>query len=288
MYRVRIALLYICTGEYVVFWEEFFKSFESFFLPDFEKEYFVFSDVDVIAGQETGRVHLRHIEWQPWPIPTLMKFHTFLLVEEQLRCFDYVYQPNSNSRCRRKVTAEEFLPRREKGETLFFTEHPAKWFIEDYQYPYYRNRQSMAYVPYNRETVGVFGAMNGGETNAFIGFMKEMAERTEHDLKKCIIPAHHDESYINNYLVRHADDACIRFLPSDFGYPQEYDIPCERIIELEDKSRVLNVEDLKYIRTEARKRTFVDKIKGRIHIFGEKAKIKCKQIRDGAVGREAN
>lgn len=285
---MKIAILYICTGDYIVFWDEFYESFEQFFLPDFEKEYFVFTDAVSLKGQETGRVHLQHMEWQPWPIPTLMKFHTFLTMEEKLRQFDYIYQPNSNSRCRRVITAEEFLPGKDKGEKLFFTTHPAKWFIKGYKYPYYRNPQSLAYVPYNRETIGVFGAMNGGEANAFVDFMKEMADRTAIDLKKCIIPINHDESYINNYLVRHINDESIRFLPSDYAYPAEYDIPCERVIELADKNKYFDAVDMKLVKNDVTKRTIIRRVRNRVYLYGRKLQIGCIKIRDKMCDREAN
>lgn len=108
---MTMAILYICTGNYTVFWDDFFKTFEKYFLLEIEKEYFVFTDVLSLKGQETGRVHLFYTAWQPWPIPTLMKFHTFLSVEKHLRKFDYIYQPNSNARCLQKITAIDFLPK---------------------------------------------------------------------------------------------------------------------------------------------------------------------------------
>ncbi len=285
---MKIAILYICTGNYIVFWDDFFESFEKFFLPEFEKEYFVFSDADFLKGQETGRVHLNHIFWQPWPVPTLMKFHTFLLIENKLKKFDYIYQPNSNARCRRIVTADEFLPRKNKGEVLFFTMHPGKWISKGFRYPYYRNPKSFAYVPYNRRTKEVFGAMNGGEGKAFLIFMKEMASRTAQDLKKCIIPISHDESYVNNYLVRHAYDTSIRFLTCDYAYPQEYQLPFERVIELEDKSKYFNVSQMKSVGTVSKNKTIIEKIWSRSQTYREKMDVSVKIITDTVFRKKAN
>ena len=117
--------------------------------------------------------------------------------------------------------------------------------------------------------------------------MKEMAERITIDLKKCIIPTTHDESYVNNYIVRHAEDKCIRYLPSDYAYPQEYDIPCDRIIELLDKNKYFNTADLKQIKTEWKKRGWYDKIKDRIKKYYLKICINSKKIRDKICDRKA-
>ena len=45
---MKVGILYICTGKYIVFWEEFYKSCQKYFLSDSEcvKQYYVFTDVD--------------------------------------------------------------------------------------------------------------------------------------------------------------------------------------------------------------------------------------------------
>ena len=42
----RVAMLYLCTGKYQVFWPEFYRSFEAHFLPDCEKHNLVFTDAE--------------------------------------------------------------------------------------------------------------------------------------------------------------------------------------------------------------------------------------------------
>ena len=50
--RFQIAILYICTGKYVVFWKDFYQSFEKKFLKKSEVEYFVFTDAAYIYGSK--------------------------------------------------------------------------------------------------------------------------------------------------------------------------------------------------------------------------------------------
>ena len=45
--RRMVAVLYICTGAYVAFFERFFSSFETYFLADCEVHYFVFTDSEL-------------------------------------------------------------------------------------------------------------------------------------------------------------------------------------------------------------------------------------------------
>ena len=41
---MNIGILYIATGRYITFWEEFFKSAEKYFITEATKHYFVFTD----------------------------------------------------------------------------------------------------------------------------------------------------------------------------------------------------------------------------------------------------
>lgn len=53
----RIGILYIATGRYYVFWEDFYKSAEKYFLPNLEKQYFIFSDYEnTFFGEENGNI----------------------------------------------------------------------------------------------------------------------------------------------------------------------------------------------------------------------------------------
>ena len=40
---MKIGILYICTGNYTVFWEDFYESFSKYFCTNSEIHYFVFS-----------------------------------------------------------------------------------------------------------------------------------------------------------------------------------------------------------------------------------------------------
>ena len=54
----RVAMLYLSTGKYAVFWPEFYRSFEAHFLPDCEKHYFVFTDAENLPFADAANVEL--------------------------------------------------------------------------------------------------------------------------------------------------------------------------------------------------------------------------------------
>lgn len=267
-----IGILYISTGQYTIFWENFYKSFEKFFLLDMEKHYYVFTDAEHIFDDDNPRVHLISQEVLPWPLPTLLKFHYFLKIEHQLKQHDYLYQSNGPIECLQEVKKDDFLPRESEGEKLIFTIHPGYYKKKKWKYPYDRNEESMAYVPYNIGEKYVFGAMNGGTSEAYIQMMHTLDAQIMADLNHGIIARFHDESYINRYLI---DCDGYRLLPSSYAYPSGMVIPEEKYIVCIDKEKYLPVNQIKGIDT----RKHPDMLM-RLHRFFKKRYLYWEVFRD--------
>ena len=109
----RIAILYICTGKYDIFWSKFYKSCEKYFLKEHVKHYFVFTDS--LKVKSSNRVHTIYKESLGWPYNTLLRFKLFLFIEEELNKFDYTYFFNSNMIFRKTVSEEVFPTAAESG-----------------------------------------------------------------------------------------------------------------------------------------------------------------------------
>ena len=112
----KVAVLYIATGKYTVFWPEFYESAEKYLLKDCEVHYFVFTDADDLTGAQEPRVHICPQEAYSWPFATLRRFEIFLKQEQALKAFDYIFFFNANAQLMQPVTQEMFLPRAEKGQ----------------------------------------------------------------------------------------------------------------------------------------------------------------------------
>ena len=107
--QYKIAILYICTGKYDIFWKDFFLSAEKFFLPKHHKEYFIFTDKELYAQDTCSRIHKFYQENLGWPFNTLKRFEMFLRIKEQLKNFDFIFFMNANLEFLKEVN-EEFLP----------------------------------------------------------------------------------------------------------------------------------------------------------------------------------
>ncbi len=235
-----IGILYICTGPYVLFWKDFYETFNKKFLPGFQKRYFVFTDADTVYGQDSDYIKVVKIEPQPWPLITLFRFSTFLKVEEELKKCDYLMFSNANMICDDIITPEEFLPR--ENEVLSVTSHPGYYGKSKLIFPYERSKKSTAYIPWNCGSDYVIGAMFCGRSDSFIKMSKTLKRNIEEDLKKNIIAKWHDESQLNRYIVNKPG---IRILKPMYCYPFGMNVDYPRKISAVSKEAKFDVKTFK-------------------------------------------
>ncbi len=156
----KIGILFICTGKYEIFWKDFYESAERFFLPDVEKEYFIFTDASsIFARDENPRIHLVHQENLGWPDNTLLRFHMFLTLREQLEKCDFLVFFNANARFLETISASEFLP--ENEENYIAVRHPGFYNLPRKKFPYENNPKSSAYIPEHDGKIYAQGALIG-------------------------------------------------------------------------------------------------------------------------------
>lgn len=275
-----IAVLYIATGPYIAFWDRFYESFEQYFLKNMEVHYYVFTDKENFPYLENPRVHKVDQKAEPWPLPTLLKFHRFLEIKDELLKYDYLYQSNANVICVKEVKETDFLPRKERGESLMFTRHPGYLETTPKRFPYDRNPASKAYVPYNCGNVYVYGAMNGGESKEYLQFIEKLDKQIIEDLKKGTIAKWHDESHINHDIICMSN---YRILPTAFCYPVGFSIPGECIIKGVEKKTVFDVEGYKgnYREdTEKARCPILSKMLNKVKYIYEKEKPGIYMVRD--------
>ena len=96
--KSKVAILYIATGRYTVFWDYFYQSAERNLLPDCDKHYFVFTDdQELLNTSDTHNVSYILQNKLGWPHDTLMRFDIFLGIKDQLETFDFIYFFNANT-----------------------------------------------------------------------------------------------------------------------------------------------------------------------------------------------
>lgn len=224
---MKVAILYVCTGKYIRFWEDFYSSAEQHFFPGVQKHYFVFTDQE-FPESSLPNVTKVHQENLGWPDNTLRRFHMFLKVDAELSKHDYLYFFNANCRFKRDI-GSEFLP--EQNEQLLVVRHPGHVDKSNDQLPYERNPRSRACVPLGQGTYYVCGGVNGGTSDAFLEFARHAREAIDADYRDGIVAEWHDESHINRYILDHPHTV----RAASYCYPQNWKLSEDVIIEVRDK-----------------------------------------------------
>lgn len=237
--NIKVAILYICTGKYDIFWPEFYKSYEEFFLPEVNKTYIVFTDKD-IPYKENNNVRVVYQEHLGWPKATLMRYHMFMGIAEKLRNYTHIFFMNANCRCVDYIYAEDMIV----DDGLVVVEHPGFYDKPCDKFTYERNPLSTAYIPYGVGEHYVFGAVNGGTSEAFLKMSSKIKKNTDKDLDNNIIALWHDESHLNRYII---DEKNYKLLSPSYAYPDGWKkiIPFTPKIYTVDKSKWLNIKEIK-------------------------------------------
>ena len=94
MNQKNIAILYICTGQYVNLWERFYETCEKYFLPKHKKTYFIWSDSK--PKPFVNNIVFTYIKWFPSPHAMMNRYHHFMMRENDLKNYDYCFLKTVN------------------------------------------------------------------------------------------------------------------------------------------------------------------------------------------------
>ncbi len=198
---MKIAILYIGTGRYTIFWDEFFKSCEKNLLNGYEKHYFFFTDSKEFESDE--KITIVPQENLGWPLITALRYKILNKVKEELKDFDYAFFFNGNMEVIHPVSADELLPTAEEGYIVAPLHSGNKRMKSNYEFEYERNPISTSYIPYGEGEYYFHAGLLGGRVKEFLEMLDECEKMMDADLKNNFIPKFHDESVFNKYVLSH-------------------------------------------------------------------------------------
>lgn len=209
-----VAILYIATGRYTVFWEYFYQSAEKFLLPDCDKHYILFTDNTELLSQQDHYSNVTMIEQEAleWPYITLMRYDIFLKSSNLFTGFDYTFFFNGNTEFLAYIYKDDLLPLK-RQENLTFYLQPHIFHKRRDKFPYERNIDSKAYIPYGKGSFYFAGGIVGGNTKNFLDMCDILNKNAKIDLENNIIAKWHDESHLNKFALDRDD---IKVLPPYF------------------------------------------------------------------------
>lgn len=245
---MKIAILYLCTGEYAVFFNQFYRSVMQNLFPNAEKRFFVLTD-NVNAIPNLPNVETIFTEKKNRHETMLQKYQLFLSLKDKINHkFDYVFAPNANIHIKTRINENEVLPDKELGQSLtcvlhlqFSNAFTDPKTLSSLVHNTERNPESKACIKTFPYQYCWSSAFTGGVPHEYFELCETISKWRESDAEKGIVPIWHDESYFNKYRLLHADK--FRVLPIDYGMPElEVAFP-------KAKRRILILQKEKYMRS---------------------------------------
>lgn len=237
-YRPKtIGIIYICTGKYIQFLEGFLSTAETNFLPNHKKEYFIFTESQ-LDNPDPSKFHIIHQEKLGWPYDTLNRFHMINGITSQVDHIDYMYFCNANLLINEPID-ENILP--DLGQEMVGVNHSGQYRLPNNEFTYERNKNSLAFIPFNEGNYYYQGCLFGGTKDAFLEMSKTLQENIDKDLANDIIAVWHDESHLNRYFLNHPP----KVLDPSYSNPEAFYIPFpKRIIQI-DKNKLGGLDFLR-------------------------------------------
>lgn len=213
-----IAVLFIGTGRYLEFFEEFYESSRELLLPDTPKSFWVFTDQvrhpSLRSG--SGDVILVETEAEPWPLSTLLRFRYLNRVRDQLVDHSHIIYLDADMLVCSEITEEEFFAH---SKPLFGVQHPGN--LMHGNAPFERRPDSRARVGDETDRSMYWqGCLWGGRAEDVLDMSWTLARRIDDDLARDVIARWHDESHLNRYFAE--SRARVHTHHPGYAYPEKF------------------------------------------------------------------
>jgi len=259
----KIAINFIGTGNYLKFFPNYYNSFNEYFAPECEKDFFVFTDgelgdeipdnIKVINIQEDSNVTKEKIVDRListyHSIGGLKRFGEILKYKEYFRDYDWYVYFDSDMICESKeILYTDFF---DEEKDFFGVSHPCQnigmslYSPKDKKFlPFERNPKSLAYVQVDEQVDDMYiqGCLWGGKVPKIFNMMKDLDKRIRKDVENEIVTFAHDESYLNRYRIENIDN--FNILSPSFAKPgdmppEHFNFECRILHSPSNKKEIL-------------------------------------------------
>jgi len=206
---MKIAVLNVATRKYINLFQDSKNHIKNNFLPSHDVDVFLFTDSDEEFTDDKVNIYKYYVKGKGFPADTLFRYHYFLLAEEKLKEYDFIYYIDVDMRVVSKVNDNIF------GD-LVATIHPG--FYNRPGATYETRKTSTAYVEDTKRMPYFCGGFQGGKPDTYLKAAKQIKNNINIDGKNGIMAIWHDESHWNAYLNKNKPSL---ILNPDYCYPQE-------------------------------------------------------------------
>lgn len=222
---MKIAILAVGTNKYRSFMYDLVESIEKKFLPQFSKDYILFSDEDVFS-ENFSNIHFNKIQHEEWPLNSLKRYEYFINKKDLISKYDYVFYFDADLLVVENVNNFEF-------HNLFAVSHPANLSIPN-MWDVETNKDSTAYLDPTEIGHYVQGCFWGGKPLEILKMCEILYKNAKIDLDHNFIAKWFDESHLNNYFFHNREK--VNIVSSSFSYPESWSLNIPKLIIHRDKN----------------------------------------------------
>lgn len=215
MEKKSIDILYIATGGYKAYWNDFYESSERLFLIEYSKKYFVFTDSEEFF-QKFSNVEIIKIRSFSWPEATLLRFKFF---KDNFDYFKSEFQFffNANFQFKQIIEGKEILPIKNEISALTWGYFLSK-NLRDYPAMNFQSTCISKSIDFEKKYYQ--GGLFGARKNSFKDLIDFCQINIQNDYLKNRIPQNNDEFYLNIYL----NDKIVNEVHHLVGLPEEWNL----------------------------------------------------------------
>lgn len=212
----KVTLNLIATNKYTLFLDDIIQSARSMFVNDCKLSFLIYTDSEEIPNSPD--IEKIHIISEPWPMPTLMRFHYFLSGREKIENSDFSFYIDVDSLFRKPLPLSDMMI----GDIgTIGTLHPGFTLISwNPKGTPESNPRSRAFIERGTNESYYCGGFFGGDSKSFIEMAEKISKNIDLDLEDGIIAIWHDESHLNKYFMDNKPDT---ILGMGFSCPSEYE-----------------------------------------------------------------
>lgn len=190
---MKVCIVFIATNKYNLFFDRFYLSINQFFLPESQKTFLVFSDMDLGIAPDIKCYNIQH---EKWPFITLKRFHFIEKAFDEIAKNQALIFIDADMYAVKQVSEAQFF----QHQKIFFgVQHP---MYDASNGTYEHNPKSTAYLnPSAPRNTYYQGCMWGGSVPQVMNMISFLRKNIDEDLKNGIVARWHDESHLNKFFA---------------------------------------------------------------------------------------
>jgi hypothetical protein len=208
---MKVLLCFIGTQNYFYFFDKYYQTFNTLFLPNTKKDFLILTDLNYVSSYNNQFV--LNIEHKQWPYVTLLRFKNILKAEELIKKYDWFIFIDADMYANKVITEQDFFV---SSKRFFGVQHPL--FLNS-RGTFENNIKSCAYVSeYDDMCTYWQGCFWGGQNPYILNMIEELNNRVDLDLNNGIVAKWHDESHLNKFYIE--NKRFVHTYDSSYCYPE--------------------------------------------------------------------